>query len=211
MFTGLVEAVGSVEDIKRGRLVIKTPFEEVKLGDSVAVNGVCLTVAKIDKGLLHFDLSEETLRRSNMGLLKIGDLVNLERALRAFDRIGGHILQGHVDFTAPIIELARRGEHWSLKIRIKEGYEAYFVEKGSLGVDGISLTINSLEGSLLHINIIPHTYDSTNLKRRKVGDLVNIEVDIIGKYVVNYLQRFEKGKLQDLLEGFYNISHERST
>ena len=101
---------------------------------------------------------------------------------------------------------SRRGDHWSLKVRIKKGYEIYFVEKGSVGIDGISLTINSLEGGLININIIPHTYENTNLKARKPGDMVNLEVDIIGKYVVNYLRMVEKSNLQSLLEGLYNIN-----
>jgi|UniRef100_A0A7C2Z325 riboflavin synthase len=206
MFTGLVEKVGVVESLKSGRLTVRAGFDEVKVGDSIAVNGVCLTAVNIEKDKLSFDLSEETLSRSNLKLLKPGDLVNLERALRASDRLGGHILQGHVDFTAPIVELSRRGDHWSLKVRIKKGYEIYFVEKGSVGIDGISLTINSLEGGLIHINIIPHTYENTNLKARKPGDMVNLEVDIIGKYVVNYLRMVEKSNLQSLLEGLYNIN-----
>lgn len=206
MFTGLVEKVGVVESLRSGRLTVKAGFDEVKVGDSIAVNGVCLTVVKIEKDRLFFDLSEETLSRSNLKLLKPGDLVNLERALRASDRLGGHILQGHVDFTSPIVELIRRGEHWSLKVRIKEGYEAYFVEKGSVGIDGISLTINKIEGSIIHMNIIPHTYENTNLKARKPGDMVNVEVDIIGKYVVGYLRMIGKTNLQSLLEGLYNIN-----
>ncbi len=205
MFTGLVEKVGVVESLRSGRLTVRAGFDEVKVGDSIAVNGVCLTVVKIEKDRLSFDLSEETLSRSNLRLLKPGDFVNLERALRASDRLGGHILQGHVDFTAPIVELIRRGEHWSLKVRIKEGYEVYFVEKGSVGIDGISLTINRIESGIIHINIIPHTYENTNLKVRKPGDMVNVEVDIIGKYVVNYLRSIGKGNLQSLLEGLYNI------
>lgn len=201
MFTGLVEKVGLVESLRNGRLIIKAGFDEVKVGDSIAVNGVCLTVVKIEKDRLSFDLSEETLSRSNLKLLKPGDLVNLERALRASDRLGGHILQGHVDFTAPIVELIRRGEHWSLKVSIKEGYEVYFVEKGSVGIDGISLTINSIEGGLIHMNIIPYTYENTNLKARRIGDMVNVEVDIIGKYVVNYLSKVRKSNLYSMLEG----------
>ncbi|MFN4320327.1 MAG: riboflavin synthase [Aquificaceae bacterium] len=205
MFTGLVEKLGIVESLRGGRLIIKANFDEVKVGDSIAVNGVCLTVVKIEKEKLFFDLSEETLNRSNLRFLRSGDLVNLERALKASDRLGGHILQGHVDFTAPIAELSRRGEHWSLKVRIKEGYEIYFVEKGSVGIDGISLTINSVKGGLIHINVIPHTYESTNLKVRKSGDMVNVEVDIIGKYVVNYLRMVGKSDYQSLLEDLYNI------
>ncbi|MDW8032313.1 MAG: riboflavin synthase [Aquificaceae bacterium] len=206
MFTGLVEALGRVENLRGGRLVVSSGLQEVKLGDSVAVNGVCLTVVKLEGGLLEFDLSEETLQRSNLRFLKPGDLLNLERALKVSDRLGGHLLQGHVDFTAPIAQLSQRGGHWSLTVKILGGYEPYFVEKGSVGIDGISLTINRVEGQLLHINIIPHTYQNTNLKVRKPGDMVNVEVDIIGKYVINYLQRFRGSPLQGMLESFYNIS-----
>ncbi|MCX7989140.1 MAG: riboflavin synthase [Aquificaceae bacterium] len=205
MFTGLVEALGRVENLRGGRLVVSSGLQEVKLGDSVAVNGVCLTVVKLEGGLLEFDLSEETLQRSNLRFLKPGDLLNLERALKVSDRLGGHLLQGHVDFTAPIAQLSQRGGHWSLTVKILGGYEPYFVEKGSVGIDGISLTINRVEGQLLHINIIPHTYQNTNLKVRKPGDMVNVEVDIIGKYVINYLQRFRGSPLQGMLESFYNI------
>ncbi|MCS7195854.1 MAG: riboflavin synthase [Aquificaceae bacterium] len=206
MFTGLVEALGRVENLRGGRLVVSSGLQEVKLGDSVAVNGVCLTLVKLEGGLLEFDLSEETLQRSNLRFLKPGDLLNLERALKVSDRLGGHLLQGHVDFTAPIAQLSQRGGHWSLTVKILGGYEPYFVEKGSVGIDGISLTINRVEGQLLHINIIPHTYQNTNLKVRKPGDMVNVEVDIIGKYVINYLQRFRGSPLQGMLESFYNIS-----
>ncbi|RMH05286.1 MAG: riboflavin synthase [Aquificota bacterium] len=205
MFTGLVERVGRVEGLQGGRLTLRAGFEDVRLGDSVSVNGVCLTVVDIRGELLSFDLSEETLRRSNLGLLKRGDLVNLEPALRLSDRLGGHILQGHVDFTAPIRSFTKKGEHWELVVEIKEEYRVYFVEKGSVGIDGISLTINSVMDKLISMNIIPHTYENTNLRAKKVGDLVNVEVDIIGKYVVNYLRRNDVSGLQRLFEGFYNI------
>ncbi|MEJ7620422.1 MAG: riboflavin synthase [Aquificaceae bacterium] len=200
MFTGLVERVGRVEALRGGRLVLDAGFEDVVIGESIAVNGVCLTVVKIDRNILEFDLSEETLSRSNLRFLKRGDYVNLERALRLSDRLGGHILQGHVDFTSPIVKLQRIGEHWSLVVEIKPGYEMYFVEKGSVGIDGISLTINKVERQFIYINVIPHTYQNTNLRFRKVGDMVNVEVDIVGKYVVNYLQRLKGGNLQNLLE-----------
>lgn len=200
MFTGLVERVGRVEALRGGRLVLDAGFEDVVVGESIAVNGVCLTVVKIDRNILEFDLSEETLSRSNLRFLKRGDYVNLERALRPSDRLGGHILQGHVDFTSPIVRLQKTGEHWSLVVEIKPGYEMYFVEKGSVGIDGISLTINKVERRFIYINVIPHTYQNTNLRFRKVGDMVNVEVDIIGKYVVNYLQRLEGGNLQNLLD-----------
>ncbi len=200
MFTGLVERVGRVEALRGGRLVLDAGFEDVVVGESIAVNGVCLTVVKIDRNILEFDLSEETLSRSNLRFLKRGDYVNLERALRLSDRLGGHILQGHVDFTSPIVKLQKTGEHWSLIVEIKSGYEMYFVEKGSVGIDGISLTINKVERRFIYINVIPHTYQNTNLRFRKVGDMVNVEVDIVGKYVVNYLQKLKGGNLQNLLD-----------
>ncbi len=200
MFTGLVERVGRVEALREGKLLLDAGFEDVVVGESIAVNGVCLTVVKIDRNILEFDLSEETLSRSNLRFLKRGDYVNLERALRPSDRLGGHILQGHVDFTSPIVKLQRTGEHWSLVVEIKPGYEMYFVEKGSVGIDGISLTINKVERQFIYINVIPHTYQNTNLRFRKVGDMVNVEVDIVGKYVVNYLQRLKGGNLQNLLD-----------
>lgn len=206
MFTGLVEKVGRVEGLRGGRLVVEAGYEDVLLGESIAVNGVCLTVVKTEGEFLHFDLSEETLSRSNLRFLKRGDHVNLERALRLSDRLGGHLLQGHVDFTSPIVQLQKRGEHWLLRVQIDPDYSAYFVEKGSVGIDGISLTINRVEGQLIQMNIIPHTYENTNLKFRKPGEMVNVEVDIIGKYVINYLQRLQGGSLQSLLEAFYNIN-----
>lgn len=206
MFTGLVERLGRVERAGGGRLVVDAGFGDVLLGESIAVNGVCLTVAKIEGELLHFDLSEETLNRSNLRFLKRGDYTNMERALRLSDRLGGHLLQGHVDFVSPIVQLQRRGEHWLLTVQIKSGYDVYFVEKGSVGIDGISLTVNRIEGQLIHMNIIPHTYESTNLRFRKPGDMVNVEVDIVGKYVINYLQRLRGGSLQSLLEDLYNIN-----
>lgn len=202
MFTGLVQKVGKVEALKGGRLVVDAGFKDVELGESIAVNGVCLTVVKTEGTLLHFDLSEETLSRSNLKFLKRGDYVNLERALKLSDRLGGHLLQGHVDFVSPIVQFQRRGGHWLLVVQIKPDYSPYFVEKGSVGIDGISLTINKVEGQLIHMNIVPHTFENTNLKFRKPGDMVNVEVDIIGKYVINYMRRLKENNLQKLLEGF---------
>ncbi|SHK36485.1 riboflavin synthase [Thermocrinis minervae] len=203
MFTGLVQEVGKVQDLRvsssGGRLVVSSSFEDLKLGESVAVNGVCLTLVEGRDGLMTFDLSPETLSRSNLRLLKKGDLVNLERALRADDRLGGHILQGHVDCMGRITRLDKLGEHWTLEVELPD--TLYVVEKGSIGIDGISLTVNYIRGNTVSINVIPHTYHNTNLKVRKVGDYVNVEFDVIGKYVINYLSKTKKS-FEKLLEEF---------
>ncbi len=205
MFTGLVEDIGVVKGVelssKGGHIKVQTGLKDIKVGDSISVNGVCLTVVSMAENVLSFDVSLETLKRSNIKFLKEGDRVNLERALRLGDRLGGHILQGHIDFTSRVISLERQGEHWTLKIEIPKDWALYFVEKGSVGIDGISLTVNSLQEGAISINIIPHTYLNTNLSYRKKGSYVNVEVDLIGKYVINYLQRRESGKLEGLLRG----------
>ncbi len=208
MFSGIVEEVGIVESLKPtlggAKLLVKSALNGLKLGDSVAVNGVCLTLVDWKGELLSFDLSQETLIRSNLKLLKKGDLVNLERSLRVGDRIGGHFLQGHVDFTSSIEVLSQRGEHWELRVALPKEYLPYVVEKGSIGIDGISLTINYIQQGMVSINIIPHTYQNTNLKARKKGDLVNVELDILGKYVVNYLNLMQKdGKIEKLWSGLW--------
>ena len=204
MFTGLIEKIGKVLDIKlssKGALLtVESEFEDVKIGDSIAVNGACLTVVKVGNKAISFDVSPETLKRTNLGLLKRGDCVNLERALKVGDRLGGHIVQGHVDFTAPIRRFTFLGEHYELVVDIPEDSKDFIVEKGSIALDGISLTVNYVKGSSVYINIVPHTYNNTNLKFKKAGDLLNVELDIIGKYIVNYLKR--KREKEDILKEF---------
>ncbi|AAC07572.1 riboflavin synthase [Aquifex aeolicus] len=196
MFTGLVEDLGKVKNLtlssKGAKLSVETKLEDVKLGDSVSVNGACLTVVDIKSSTLTFDVSPETLKRTNLGKLKTGDYVNLERALRVGERLGGHIVQGHVDFTAPVKSFNFLGEHYELVIEIPEEWSIYVVEKGSIALDGISLTVNYVKENKVFINIIPHTYKSTNLQFKKVGDLLNVETDILGKYVINYLNKLKK-------------------
>ncbi len=205
MFTGLVEQVGKVKKVELkpsgGRLTVECSLEGVKIGDSVAVNGACLTVVKADGGSLTFDVSPETLKRTNLKFLKVGDYVNLERALRLGDRLGGHIVQGHVDTLGRIELLQPRGEHYLLRITFGEEFSPYVVEKGSIAVDGISLTVNACGSGFAEINVIPHTLRETNLKFRKRGDFVNLEFDILGKYVVNYLKGLKRREetLRDFL------------
>ncbi len=205
MFTGLIEDVGEVLLIRRtpsgGFLKVKTSLGDVKKGDSVAVNGVCLTAVQIEGNALAFEVSPETFSRTNLGQLRVGEAVNIERALRADSRLGGHLVLGHVDFTARILSFERRGDHRELLLEIPSRWELHFVEKGSVAVDGVSLTVNAVMPGRISINVIPHTYENTNLRYRRSGDRVNVETDLIGKYVLRYLSRREENlqsRLTDL-------------
>lgn len=210
MFTGLVEEVGKIVKVDKKSDGIKISVEckkildDIKLGDSVAVNGVCLTVVNIDKNLLDFEVSKETIKRSNFKFLKINDYANLERAMTPSSRLGGHIVQGHVDSTGEIISITKLGDHTNLKIRFPVEYDYLVIEKGSIAIDGISLTINYVNKDVIDLNIIPHTWENTNLKFRKVGDTVNIEFDILGKYVAKMLKldKRKEDKLRNLLENW---------
>jgi riboflavin synthase len=194
MFTGLVEELGEVFSLVRSpsggvRLTLRAPRigEGARLGDSVAVNGCCLTIAAIENGLLSFDLLQETLARTSLGGVQTGGGVNLERALAAGGRLGGHFVQGHVDCTAEILGLDRKGADVRLEVALPEGGERYFVEKGSIAVDGISLTVAEVGSSSFVVWIIPHTLACTNLGRRQAGERVNLEYDLLAKYVERML------------------------
>jgi riboflavin synthase len=192
MFTGLIEAVGTVNVLEpRGneaaRLVLDAPFaRELALGESVAVNGCCLTVTGKDGGI-SFDLLMETLNRTSLGDLKAGSRVNLERALRADGRFGGHFVQGHVDTTAEVLAAERKGQDLNLEIAIPRGGARYFIEKGSIAVNGISLTVASLVEDRFGLWIIPHTLQETNIGDLKAGDRVNLEYDMLAKYAERQL------------------------
>lgn len=212
MFTGLIEEIGQIESLQKksdGMLLYvkaKKILEDAKLGDSIAVNGVCLTVVDIKNDKVAFELSNETINRSNFRYAKIGDYVNLERALKASDRLGGHIVQGHVDTTGKIVEMKNLGSHTELLLQIPHEYKSLLIEKGSIAVDGISLTINYVLNDKISINIIPHTLENTNLKHKKVGDLVNLEFDILGKYILKFISSIDithlkDDKLKELLNG----------
>ena len=178
------------------QICISPLFEmtECKLGDSVSVNGVCLTVSHMEKDALYMDVSGETLSRSTLGLMGQGDHVNLERALRLTDRLGGHLVLGHVDGIGKILKKEAKNNSWVLKIEIDETLSRYIIEKGSIAVDGISLTINACEKTFFEVNIIPHTGTQTTLLKKNVGESLNIETDLIGKYVEKLLstQRSEE-------------------
>ena len=192
MFTGLIEAVGTVSVLEaRGndaaRLVLDLPYAgELSLGESVAVNGCCLTVTG-KEGVISFDLLMETLNRTSLGDLKAGYRVNLERALRADGRFGGHFVQGHVDTTATVVAAEPKGSDRNLVIAIPQGGARYFIEKGSIAVNGVSLTVASLEEESFGLWIIPHTLQETNLGDLKPGDRVNLEYDMLAKYAERQL------------------------
>ena len=183
MFTGIIEKTGVVSSLEGKKLTLQARFHKISLGESVAVNGCCLTVVSKKEGRLVFDLSEETLQKTNLGQLKKGSKVNLERSLRAGDRLGGHFVLGHVDAVGKIISLKRLKSSLIMIVSFPQDLRPYMVEKGSVAVDGISLTLYNLEKTSFKVSIIPHTETYTSLHQKKVGDFVNLETDILAKYV----------------------------
>lgn len=203
MFTGIIEHVGVVAGQSQGRLRIMSELSSgLKEGDSVAVNGVCLTVVDRTERDFSADVSEETLRRTCLGELKKGDPVNLERALPATGRFDGHIVTGHVDGVGVIRRIEKREKETLIQIDLPGELMKYVVEKGSIAVDGISLTVAGLSGNAIYVAIIPYTLSHTTLAHKHPGSRVNIETDILGKYVYKFLSaRQENSTLRDFLEG----------
>jgi len=194
VFTGLVEAASPVRVLRRqagGALLdLEAPhaWVDVARGESICVSGVCLTVVPgAGADVLRFDVSAESLERSTLGALRPGDAVNLERALAVGARMGGHVVQGHVDATAPVTRLESTGGFWTLGVRIGEAWARYVVEKGSIALDGISLTVASLDADELRVAVVPETFRATTLSRRRPGDRLNVEVDVLAKYVERLL------------------------
>ncbi len=189
MFTGIVEEVGTVREIRKGQtssfieIQAKTVLSDVHLGDSIAVNGVCLTVTEFSADSFRADVMNETLNRSSLGSLRSGSHVNLERAMPANGRFGGHIVSGHIDGTGVITDIRRDGISVWYTIGTTAAVMRYIVEKGSVAIDGISLTVAKVTDSSFSVSIIPHTAEQTVLSYKKTGDTVNLENDIIGKYV----------------------------
>jgi riboflavin synthase len=189
MFTGIVEERGRVRTAGPGpagtRLAVecRTVAEDAVPGASVAVNGVCLTVVERDGSALLFDLVSETLERSALPDLRPGDPVNLERPVTLMTRLGGHLVQGHVDGVGTIDSLVRNGGSATMTVALPDGLDRYLVEKGSIAVDGVSLTIAAVENQAFTVALVPHTLAQTTLGERRVGDRVNLEVDVVSKYV----------------------------
>jgi len=191
MFTGIVEELGTIESITGNaaggaslRIVCRQVLSDASEGSSIAVNGVCLTALDLTESTFRADLAPETLRRTNLGELTAGSLVNLERPLQAAGRLSGHVVQGHVDGTGEFLGFELLGDdNWWLRVRIPQELDRYVVYKGSICLDGISLTVASIEDRVVSVTIIPHTYDVTSLRTHKPGDKVNIECDVLAKYV----------------------------
>jgi len=205
MFTGIIEDKGKVLRLehrgKEKKLILELPFDltEVQLGDSININGVCLTVVEKRGQTLGFDLSPETLQKTTLGELREREKVNFERALRLTDRLGGHIITGHIDGIGVITERRKEGDFLHLKIQIPKSVSKYVVQKGSIAIDGISLTVNECEDEQIQITLIPYTLEKTNLVDKMVGDHLNVEADILGKYVEKVISRKEdKSKGMDL-------------
>ncbi|MBB5265294.1 riboflavin synthase [Catenibacillus scindens] len=193
MFTGIVEEVGTIESVKRGlhssvlKIRASKVLEDVHIGDSIAVSGVCLTVTGAGKEYFLADVMHETLNRSSLAGRQRGDMVNLERAMSLGGRFGGHIVSGHIDGTGVIADIKKDDIAVWLTIQAGAGLLRYIVEKGSVALDGVSLTVAGVTGRDFRVSMIPHTYTVTTFARRKRGDKVNIETDIIGKYVEKLL------------------------
>jgi riboflavin synthase len=191
MFTGIVEEVGTIQSIAGNaaggaslRIACSQVLSDATEGSSIAVNGVCLTALDITPSTFRADMAPETLKRTNLGELAPGAIVNLERPLQAAGRLSGHVVQGHVDGTGEFVSFELLGDdNWWLKVRIPAELDRYVVYKGSICLDGISLTVASIEDRVVSVTIIPHTYDATSLRTHKPGDKVNIECDILAKYV----------------------------
>ncbi len=201
MFTGLIESIGRVSGLLRKSEGFELLIEDdlllsnAKEGDSVSVDGVCLTIKRKRNREVLFDVSEETVRRTIINDYKRGRMVNLESALKVDGRMGGHFVSGHIDTSGVVKERADRSEFIELKISFDSIYSPLVVEKGSIAINGVSLTINETKGDSVKMILIPHTIEHTNLKFLRVGDRVNIEFDMIGKYVIKYLM---KSNTQDL-------------
>jgi riboflavin synthase len=195
MFTGIIERslpIASVADAEgKRRITLASPWDDVKHGESIAINGVCLTVASIDKSEITFDVIRETLDKTNLGSLVPGDLVHVERAMQIGSRFDGHFVQGHVDGVATVVKQVANPEDWRLVGRVPEHLAKYLIPKGSITVDGVSMTLAKVAGPHFELAIIPTTLQITQLGNRPVGYRINVECDVMAKTIVSFLERRE--------------------
>jgi riboflavin synthase len=207
MFTGLIVETGQIASVRarggktRITITAKNVPGKLKTGDSIAVSGVCLTAVDVSRKQFSADLAEETLKRTSLGNLTKGSIVNLELPARAQDRLGGHVVQGHVDGVGKLLglEKIKGGEDWRMVLELPSGLERYVVSQGSIAVEGISLTVAKIEGARVEIAVIPHTYKVTNLRELRPGSRLNIEVDIMAKYAEKMNERATKLTVVELV------------
>lgn len=193
MFTGIVEEIGTLKSISGSTIIVecKTVLENTRLGDSIAINGCCQTVVDMTSNTFSANVSQETFKVTNFSKMKLGDKVNLERALTPSSRMGGHIVQGHVDGVATFVKKEQLSEFYNLSFEVSKELQNYIVKKGSVTINGISLTVAEIVGNVVKIAVIPHTFENTNLKYLEIGALVNIETDILSKYVEKFLAKHD--------------------
>ena len=218
MFTGIVEELAQIKSIKpkskgiRYAISAEVVVDDLKIGDSISVNGVCLTIVKRGKDSFCMDLVEETLNKSNLGELKVGDFVNLERAMKVSDRLGGHIVQGHVETLGVILEKQMQDEEAILSVGLDPEWMRFCIPKGSITLDGVSLTIASINGNIIEIALISHTLENTTLGIKGKSETLNIETDIIGKYIDRLLSFDAEEEIIDtnILKAIRNIQYGES-
>ena len=218
MFTGIVEELAQIKSIKqkskgiRYAIYAEVVVDDLKIGDSISVNGVCLTIVKRGKDSFCMDLVEETLNKSNLGELKVGDSVNLERAMKVSDRLGGHIVQGHVETLGVILEKQMQDEEAILSVGLDPEWMRFCIPKGSITLDGVSLTIGRINGNIIEIALIPHTLENTTLGIKGKSETLNIETDIIGKYIDRLLSFDAEEETIDtnILKAIRNIQYGES-
>tara|TARA_B100002049_G_scaffold228092_1_gene202333 strand:+ start:484 stop:1140 length:657 start_codon:yes stop_codon:yes gene_type:complete len=218
MFTGIVEELAQIKSIKpkfkgiRYEISAEVVVDDLNIGDSISVNGVCLTIVKRGKDSFCMDLVEETLNKSNLGELKVGDSVNLERAMKVSDRLGGHIVQGHVETLGVILEKQMQDEEAILSVGLDPEWMRFCIPKGSITLDGVSLTIARINGNIIEIALIPHTLENTTLGIKGKSETLNIETDIIGKYIDRLLSFDAEEEIIDtnILKAIRNIQYGES-
>ncbi len=201
MFTGIIEEIGTVRDLSGGLTIeARKVVEDMKAGDSVAINGVCLTVIAVNRSSFRVELMPETVRRTNLGKLRYRDKVNLERAVPATGRFGGHFVQGHVDGVGVVSSVWREGQAVIMKFSVSEPLMPYIVDKGFVAVDGVSLTVISPQGNNFLVSLVGYTLDHTILGQRRPGDVVNIEVDVLAKYIESLMRADSRTVTVEFLE-----------
>ena len=203
MFTGIIEEAGTLSSLSNGRIKINCVkiLDDIKIGDSISTNGICLTVTSFDDKSFTADVMPETIRRTSLENLKSGDIINLERALRLSDRLGGHIVSGHIDGVGTIKSMKPEGNAIIVTVKADKNLLRYIANKGSVAIDGMSLTIVKADDNEFSVSLIPHTRDVTNFKYKQVGSLVNIETDVLAKYLER-LMNFKDKKVSNITNEF---------